>query len=83
LVVIALEARQQPYSLEHTMHTNSKTAFARGDRLTPEDLSLGEEAQTSGSPSQVTSSCDRLIERRSGTPRIGCVERTIAPIRSS
>jgi hypothetical protein len=45
LVVIALEARQQPYSLEHAMHTNSKTAFARGDRLTPEDLSLGEEAR--------------------------------------
>jgi hypothetical protein len=45
LVVIALEAWQQPYSLEHTVHTNSKTAFARGDRLTPEDLSLGEEAR--------------------------------------
>jgi hypothetical protein len=40
-----MEAWQQPYSLEHTVHTNSKTAFARGDRLTPEDLSLGEEAR--------------------------------------
>jgi hypothetical protein len=38
VVVIVLEARQQPYSLEHAMHTNSKTAFARGDRLSPEDL---------------------------------------------
>lgn len=27
------------------MHTNSRTAFVRGDRLSPEDLSLGEEAR--------------------------------------
>jgi hypothetical protein len=45
MVVIALEARPQPYSLEHTVHTNPRSAFARGDRLAPEDISLGEEAR--------------------------------------